>query len=182
MSVFYGAKDGDLMRLDIEDILVESGLSKSFEIEFTADDAGIAANDCIFDKPVLLTAEVSNIKRIIRIKGSISTEYTTFCARCLKPVKEKISARIDEEFSNTDASSGDWLYTYTGKTIVLDDVINDAIILKIPIRRLCREDCRALCPKCGKDLNYGSCDCDTAVYNEQFDVLREYFKDDDTKR
>jgi uncharacterized protein len=167
------------MHIDITDILKENGFSKRVEVEFYAGDMGIAADDCEFGKPIALDAEITNINGIIRIKGRLCTEYKSFCARCLKPVSVELLAKIDEEYTKPDSSTKDDAYSYTGKSIVIDEVVNDAILLQIPIRHLCREDCKSLCPVCGKDLNDGGYGCAKTVYNEQFDILRGFFKEND---
>ena len=167
------------MRLNIEDILAESGMSKSVEFEFYSKDVGIVSDDCEFDAPMTLHAEVSNLNRIIRVKGKVDMAYRTFCARCLGVIVRETTVEIDEEYVQAGYSPEDGMCTYEGKSIELDGVIHDAVLLKLPIRHLCKEDCMSLCPVCGKDLNYGDCGCESAVFNEQFSVLRSYFKEND---
>jgi len=175
-----GRQAGDLMELDIKDILGESGLSKWVDIEFSAYDVGLSADGCEFCSPIHLKAEISNINGIIRIEGNISLEYDTFCARCLKPVKCKLSADVSEEFVKTDfagAFNDADLYTYEGSLILLDGVVGTAILLQIPIRHLCRKDCKSLCPVCGKDLNDGDCGCEAKVLAGPFEALAELFRE-----
>ena len=161
------------MHLDIEDILKENGRCKSISYEFLPNEINFVADDCKFEEPIILEAELTNINRIIRIKGRIGTEYSTFCARCLCPIKRKIAVAIDEDIDEAAASNEEESYTYTGKSISLDGIINDAILLRLPIRHLCRDDCKAICATCGMDLNNGDCSCEKTVGNEYFDVLKD---------
>ena len=166
--------------MDINDILGESGLSKQVDIEFFANEVGVSSDDCEFCSPVRLKAEISNIKGIIRIKGNVSLEYDTFCARCLKPVKRELSTDIGEQYVKADftgALNDADLYTYEGSSINLDGVVGAAILLQIPIRHLCREDCESLCPVCGKDLNDGGCGCEEKAFGGPFEALAEMFRE-----
>ena len=163
------------MQIDVEDILKENGLSKNISFELNSREINLYTDDCEFKEPVILDAELTNINKIIRIKGRVETEYTTFCARCLCPINRKVNVLIDEDVDEASPLNEGEPYTYEGKKISLDEIINDAILLKLPIRHLCKEDCRALCPTCGKDLNSGDCDCENVSGNEYFDVLRDLY-------
>ena len=166
------------MQLGIEDILGESGLSKAVEVEFSAADVGVHADDCEFGSPFLLKAEISNIGGIVRMKGRVSLKYGTFCARCLKPLTCGISADIDEDFVKADLGAileGEDLYTYEGNSLALDRAIGAAILLQVPIRHLCGDDCKSLCTACGKDLNQGDCGCGKVVSGGPFDALAGFF-------
>jgi uncharacterized protein len=57
--------------------------------------------------------------------------------------------------------------------IVLDDDIRDYALLSIPMKKLCKEDCRGLCPKCGKNLNEGKCDCDSQTVDPRWLQLKD---------
>ena len=129
------------MYLDIEDILRESGRSKGIRVETDPKELNVVADDCEFGQPIVLEAELSNINRIIRLKGRVETAYETFCARCLKPLTQKISVDIDEDIVEVSPSMREDSYTYEGKSVVLDGVVSDAILLRIPIRHLCKENC-----------------------------------------
>lgn len=61
---------------------------------------------------------------------------------------------------------------YTGKEIDLSPAIREQVLLQIPSSPLCREDCKGLCPKCGKDLNAGDCGCDRAVMDPRWAALK----------
>ena len=58
-----------------------------------------------------------------------------------------------------------------------DDTLIEQILLELPLKHLCREDCKGLCPKCGADLNTTQCSCDTSDPDPRFDVLRKLLED-----
>ena len=61
---------------------------------------------------------------------------------------------------------------YSGKEIDLQPAVREQILLSVPPPPLCREDCKGLCPQCGKDLNEGECGCDRTVLDPRWAALK----------
>ena len=61
---------------------------------------------------------------------------------------------------------------YEEETIDLDPIILEQIVLQIPMRVVCRETCRGLCPQCGTNLNISSCTCSGRMIDERLSVLK----------
>ena len=59
----------------------------------------------------------------------------------------------------------------------LSEIVINNILIGMPLKSLCRENCKGLCPKCGKDLNLGDCDCPKKEIDSRFAVLKELLKD-----
>jgi uncharacterized protein len=70
-------------------------------------------------------------------------------------------------------------YEYSNGEVDLSLALRDAILLEIPIRHLCADDCRSLCPVCGKDLNEGDCGCEQRIADPRFEALRGMFSTSD---
>ena len=99
----------------------------------------------------------------IRIKGRLAITLESNCARCLEPLTQKVKREFDllyrpqgadagrDEMSVTDAEAE--ISYYEGEGILLDDVIREQVLLAVPLKVTCREDCKGLCPHCGKNLN-----------------------------
>jgi uncharacterized protein len=170
------------MLVDIRDLLRDKGLGKKdVSCGIAADECGIDDLDCSFGVPIEVTAELTNINGMIRAKGRLHAEYDTFCARCLKPLRCEIDKEFDEEFAAAGAvREQDAMYAYSDKEIDLNPMVRDAVLLEIPIRHLCRPDCKSLCPKCGKDLNEGECGCRSDEYIGQFEALKGYYSQRET--
>jgi uncharacterized protein len=165
------------MLIDVRDILKAGSLSKNVDFCVLAQDCGIEAQDCAFSEPLRVSAELTNVNGIIRSKGQVLAVYETFCARCLAPVRRAFEKRFDEEFIREDSLRGtDDAYGYAGREVDMGLVLRDAVLLEIPIRHLCREDCKSLCPKCGRNLNAGDCACGEALGMAPFEALEECFR------
>ena len=169
------------MLIDISDILKESGLSKVVTLDTTVTACGVQEAECEFGEPLAVAAELTNIKGLIRVKGRIAVDYTTYCARCLKPIRQTINKDIEEEAVLIGSlNDEEEYYSYSGKELDLGWIVRDAILLDIPIRHLCGSDCKALCPKCGKDLNSGPCACVAESGGGLFDALKGFVAEEKT--
>ncbi|MDO5142310.1 MAG: DUF177 domain-containing protein [Eubacteriales bacterium] len=126
-----------------------------------------------FQSPVQLSGEVSNESGVLRLRGTIKTIYSTACARCLKPLDILLTADADMILSDDpDAVEEDDLFVLTGDSVDPADVLVPALILKVQMTYLCREDCKGLCPHCGADRNEVDCDCESKQIDPRFAALR----------
>jgi uncharacterized protein len=106
----------------------------------------------------------------IHVAGRLAARVETVCARCLEPVTQElapsfelryrpvaaISREEEIELSPEEAEVG----FYTGEGIFLADILAEQVHLALPMKLLCREDCRGLCAGCGANLNRERCRCD----------------------
>lgn len=118
----------------------------------------------------------------IRVVGEMSTRVEVACARCLDPVQRNIDRSFDllyrplgydagrEEISVTQAEAE--IGYYTGEGVLLEDILREQLLLEVPIKVVCREECKGLCPHCGQNLNLGSCDCVEESSDPRWDALR----------
>lgn len=119
----------------------------------------------------------------IRIKGRLATSLGLSCARCLEPVVRDIKRDFDllyrplgadagrDEMSVTDAEAE--ISYYQGEGVALEDVVREQVLLAAPLKVTCREDCKGLCPHCGKNLNEGPCSCAVEEEEPRWAALKE---------
>ncbi len=124
------------------------------------------------------TGVITNHSGLVLLKGEITPELVVSCARCGKEFNysEKIAleAKITDKLANKDE---DEFVLLTDFALDIDDLVRSTLILEIPSRFLCREDCKGLCSKCGCDLNEGGCNCEQKERDPRWDVLKDYFND-----
>jgi DUF177 domain-containing protein len=121
----------------------------------------------------------------IRLVGSLSTKLEVSCARCLEPVQLDISREFDliyrpegvdaagkDEISVTQAEAEIGYYTDEG--LLLEDFLCEQVLLSVPIKTVCREECKGLCPYCGKNLNVESCSCKVEPKDPRWDALKSF--------
>jgi uncharacterized protein len=106
----------------------------------------------------------------VRLRGEISGEVELLCDRCAAPERRPLAVEFDTAFipqaveavkaENVELLKEDLvLSAYEGNAVDLDELVREQIVLALPSRHLCREDCKGLCQKCGADLNAGDCSC-----------------------
>ena len=116
-------------------------------------------------------------------QGQVDARLTLECARCLTPFGHEVSEPVDfiirsEVPSEEPRAIDDEDYVFfKGNDLTVDIVepVRQAILLSLPLKPLCREDCRGLCPQCRRNLNEGSCRCETRVDDPRWDGLKDLF-------
>ena len=138
----------------------EFGLDEPFYDNFAVDvELKKSHNQIILDSEILLKANFD----CDRCSSEYQTELKT---------KYRMVYLFGEEPVDSDAIDISYLPLETDKIDISKDV-RDYALLAIPMKKLCKEDCRGLCAKCGKDLNEGDCNCSTEVIDPRWLPLQE---------
>ena len=140
------------------------------EIPFPNDNEEIAVSSLRF------SGEAKDISGFIRLIGTITGEYSAPCARCLAPVVRNFTIEIDLSVVTAPTESDEDVILAEGQKIDLGTFVCETVFINLPLRLLCREDCKGLCPKCGQDLNKGSCECDHKEIDPRLAGLADFFK------
>ncbi|MDO5479038.1 MAG: DUF177 domain-containing protein [Clostridia bacterium] len=141
-------------------------------LEFTA--AEFSGGVYEFSK-VSIIGEIVNIGGSLELKATVTGEYETPCARCLKPVMSSFDADIYEDLTGEDADAE--LIVKNGNEWDLSELILNDILIGLPMTALCSEDCKGFCPNCGKNLNSDSCSCVKDEWDPRFDILKNFKAD-----
>jgi len=105
-----------------------------------------------FDRPIHLRLKLSVVNSRFVAMGSYDTSLTMECHRCLR--------RFDHRAASTDYIWEQVVRLSSDEIIDLTEGVREEIMLNLPLKNLCSEDCKGLCPRCGKDLNEGPCGCE----------------------
>jgi uncharacterized protein len=122
-------------------------------------------------EPLEVNATAELLEGNIRVAGAIESKVELVCARCLEPVVEDVQRSFDLFYSplpkdvkpeearlrDDDAEIG----FFEGEGLFLADVLREQVLLALPMKVICRGDCRGLCPSCGANLNHEECRCET---------------------
>ncbi|MBS1910418.1 MAG: DUF177 domain-containing protein [Bacteroidetes bacterium] len=117
------------------------------------------------------------------LTSTITRTYVRECDRCLAEIRVEGSIPLTvyyrTEFGDRRGlEDEDNVVTLEPdqESIVLDDEVRDAILLDLPAKMLCREECKGLCPGCGADLNNDACRCETPAIDPRWEKLAEMLK------
>jgi uncharacterized protein len=108
-------------------------------------------------------------------EGQLDTALDSECVRCLASFPLSLTVQLDDlTFALPRASPQDYLYRISENGwIDADQALSEQILLNIPLRPLCRPDCRGLCSQCGQNLNTGTCDCQEQAGDPRLAALRD---------
>lgn len=163
------------MKINVAEISRIRGASKDISIEEPILDLIDRQKEYAFEKPVVFNGSITNIGGALKLEGLLKVQYTASCSRCLKPVSGEIKIDISEDFIESETQEDIDIYTFQGYYIELDRALCDNIILSLPVKLLCSEDCKGICHKCGKNLNEVQCDCEHTVINPKLEVLKNFY-------
>ena len=124
-----------------------------------------------------------NVIQDIRLNGELATRLELLCARCLEPVAQDVTRKFDLLYRplGTDAGNEELSVTvaeaevgyYQGDGLLLEDAIREQVLLTVPLKVVCREDCKGLCPTCGKNRNTEPCSCAPPLGDPRWSALKD---------
>ena len=165
------------MPLELNDIFVTPDSSLAVDECFAYDDLS-ADGEQLTVSPVRVTGEVRNTGGLVELRYTAELSYPKQCDRCLaiagKSVKQDFVHTLALSAENED---NDDIIIVAGYTLDLFSLVRDDILLEMPIKHLCSEDCRGLCPVCGQNLNEGSCGCKREAVDPRMAVLDQLLTD-----
>ncbi|HEX8146034.1 MAG TPA: DUF177 domain-containing protein [Pyrinomonadaceae bacterium] len=124
----------------------------------------------------------------VRLRGTIKTEVELLCDRCAAPRRAPLEVEFDTSFipqeveavkaENVELQAEDLILSaYEGDAVDLDELVREQILLALPSRHLCREDCKGLCQTCGANLNDEQCSCEQGEVDPRWAALADLKKD-----
>lgn len=113
-----------------------------------------------FTTPVKVQGIVKNETDIVYIKASAQFVLSATCDRCADDFSREMNVPVDHILvSELNDEDNDEFIMVEGMRLDLEQLVMEDIYLSLPMRLLCKEDCKGICSKCGKNLNEGVCDC-----------------------
>ncbi len=125
--------------------------------------------------------EILNSGGKFRFTGNICAKFNVNCDLCLKPFDIELNCNADEIFIRSDETDNDETdcWTFSEKTVNLEPAVLSNIILNIPMRFVCSDECKGLCGICGHNFNDGDCGCGNSYINPNFEKLKALFEENE---
>ncbi len=126
-----------------------------------------------FVTPILAKGAVTASAGCVRLEAEASFVYEAPCDRCAAPVRRQYDFRFSHELAHSleQEDDGEYILVEEGDLLDLDELLRSDILLELPYKYLCQEDCKGLCPSCGKNLNEGPCGCNLHQIDPRLEVL-----------
>ena len=130
-----------------------------------------------FAAPVRVKGSVFNKAGIVQLVADATFTYSAPCDRCAAHTEKNLTIPVDHVLvTSLNDEENDELILVESLRFNLDELITEDILLGLPTRHLCKEDCKGLCPHCGADRNQTECGCETDAVDPRFDVLNDLFR------
>jgi uncharacterized protein len=161
------------------DPVLDEPVPFSFELSFTT--AGIDREPLLEISPVLLEGEVSRIEKGFSLDARLTYGGRLECSRCLAAypfdTQEDFTLLLTKRTTPPGSDiplASEQLdeYYYDEPVVPVAPIAEERIQMAVPMKPLCREDCRGLCPTCGEDLNVTACGCAAEVADPRWEALR----------
>ena len=167
------------MILDLKNIFLNENEKLSVKTEINSmDDITSNGVDHAFQKPVFANITVQNHAGVIDFEADTELDYHFCCDRCMKVSHRKYAYQFRHILvAALSEESGDDYIEAPDYKLDTDALLRDDILLELPSKFLCKESCKGLCPKCGKNLNEGGCGCDTHEVDPRLAVLKQHLSD-----
>ena len=162
------------MLLGLSKIIDSPGASVPFSTSVDLSDLRYG-NSFPVTEPVVAGGQVRNTAGVLVMTGSIETTIHGVCDRCANDFDRDIHFPIDvvlvTELANEE-NEDEWVFPLEGDSADLDDIVRTVFVLNLDSKLLCKEDCRGLCHRCGKNLNDGPCNCQKEL-DPRFAALKQ---------
>ena len=126
-------------------------------------------------EPVKAEGMVRNTAGVLVMTGEITTCIHGTCDRCASSFDREILLPINvvlvTEMANEE-NEDEWVFPLEGDSADLDDIVRTVFVLNLDSKLLCKEDCKGLCHRCGKNLNDGPCNCQKEL-DPRFAALKQ---------
>lgn len=174
------------MKVDVSSIMKHPGETLPFELAGKLDAQEL---DDVLEtvSPLMVRGVATSIGNGVYVQANVKGTIDLICSRCLSPFRKNLNLNceakyVDEAAEDEEKTSDDEdveTYPLDGTYCHLDEMIRSEILLSLPMKPLCRPDCKGICPSCGKNLNEGPCGCDdhadeTTLFGEKLmEALKE---------
>jgi len=146
--------------------------------------AAAESGECSFLGPLSVDLVVVREFDHIRVEGRVETRISLACSRCLADYEFEIASPFTIFYvSSSDVSKDEEIelaeqdlisVAFDGDELDFTNEIAEQVLMEIPFKPLCSEDCKGLCANCGVDLNVATCDCTPSQANIKFSMLKNF--------
>jgi uncharacterized protein len=171
---------GCAMRIEL-DKLEQTG--STFAHRYEPEEIVLDEEHARLTRPPEVSGRVSRSGNEVRLRGKINASAEVDCDRCLKTVSVPVETEFDvkyvpnEDYTPSEAAELQEedlsVSFFDGKTIDVDELVREQVLLNMPSRALCGDECKGLCPVCGADRNTSSCDCESREIDPRWAALKQ---------
>ena len=167
------------MRIEVETL---SEKARPFAHTYQPEEVSLDDEGARLAAEVKVTGSARRKREEVLLRGEIKADVEVLCDRCLAATRMPLEVEFDTGFiplevkavkaENVELLAEDLgIAAYEGDAVDLDELVREQILLALPSRHLCTEECKGLCQKCGADLNAGQCSCEPGEVDPRWSAL-----------
>ena len=156
----------EFMEIIFSEVKTKKEKSKKISLNYKEDSFYFDGDNISYNENIIVDGRITLDDEIIILKANIKTSLNLTCSRCLETFIYPIDIDIEERFTNNDQKADDEIVFVKSDTLDITEIVENAIISSLPIKRLCSDSCKGLCQVCGANLNKETCSCQ----NEDVDI------------
>ena len=154
------------MKIKFSELKSPKGQSKKVSYDVDLKDFYFDGEKIKSSEKIVLSGEATYKDEIIILNANLKGILELICSRCLDTFIYPIDIDIEERFTSNETLEDEEVILVNSDVIDITEIVEKAIISTLPIKRLCKEDCKGLCQSCGANLNKEECSCN----NEDIDL------------
>jgi len=168
------------MLINLTDVFSVEGKDREESFDFEPHEVSYMGNtyQVLEKSPVRVHCSNIGLEKAL-VQGEADLVLSIPCDRCLKDVKVPVSIKFEEEVFSPDrmqqSEENEEQSFMLGYELDMEALLNSEILVNMPVKVLCKPDCKGICKQCGHDLNEGDCGCDTFVPDPRMAAIKDIF-------
>ena len=161
------------MLFELKSVFQNEGEEK--QVNYKLDIADIDIDGVFpFRTPIDVTATAKNRASLVSLTIRACFSYSRSCDRCSTDFTREMDMLFEHKLVQSLVDDGNDDYIETPDfTLELDEIVISDILLSLPSKNLCRDDCKSLCKNCGQNLNEGECSCNKTQTDPRLEILKQ---------
>ncbi len=168
------------MIINLNKFLSSDEISIKVKENFTIDDEDFLEKTHL-NKTIVFNGDFFKVEDSVLLTGSVKYTYQEQCARCLAEFENAVDAKFEavvvQRQDDDDNESDEIKLVTIDGCVNLDETIKQLVYLSMPMKSVCKADCKGLCPTCGVNLNVEECKCQNKITDPRFDKFKNMLKD-----
>ena len=163
------------MLLSLKQLFEVGGESQPLDFSLDLPDCELGGVK-LFPQPVSVKGSVFNRAGIVTLQATCDMTMHLVCDRCLTEFERKVSLPVSHILVQSTNTDNDEYVVVEDMTLDLDELLRADILLSLPSKILCKEDCKGLCSVCGADRNKQECHCEEKSVDPRLKILGDLLK------
>ena len=151
------------MLLNVVKAKTEQGKDFNFNVNFELENSLIEDKNYQFLSPVTVSGTMNYLNDELDVNAKVTFKLLVVCDNCGENFEKDIEFELSEKFIEQYDSHNEEDYLIKQACVEIDKPVIDNLLLNIPTKMLCKDDCKGLCAVCGKNKNFSTCSCDALM-------------------